>query len=249
MSFQSLTDLEAVNIKLTEHEKMRLMGRIDRVDLCRDEDHVYVKVIDYKSGNHSMDIAAVYYGLELQLVVYMNAAMELVARTEKGKQAVPAALLYYHVSDPMIRDESGGLSEEELREKIRQELRMTGIVNEEDAVIRMLDKTGDRKSQIIPVEYKKDGTLTARSGALDEAQIRVVSDYVNRKLKELGKDIISGVIEKNPYHYGQQTGCDYCSFKGVCGFNPRIPGYEQRDLEALSKDEALEKMRARKERP
>ena len=243
VSFQSLTNLNAVNIRLTEHEKMRLMGRIDRVDLCRDEDHVYVKVIDYKSGNHSLDIAAVYYGLELQLVVYMNAAMELVARTEKGKQTVPAALLYYHVSDPMIRDESGGLSEEELREKIRQELRMTGIVNDEDAVIRMLDKTVDGKSKIIPVEYKKDGTLTARSGALDEAQIRVVSDYVNRKLGELGKDIISGVIEKKPYHYGQQTGCDYCSFKGVCGFNLRIPGYEQRDLEALSKDEALEKMR------
>ncbi|MDD7148173.1 MAG: PD-(D/E)XK nuclease family protein, partial [Lachnospiraceae bacterium] len=168
---------------------------------------------------------------------------ELVARTEKGKQTVPAALLYYHVSDPMIRDESGGLSEEELQEKIRQELRMTGIVNDEDAVIRMLDGTVDGKSKIIPVEYKKDGTLTARSGALDEAQILVVSDYVNRKLGELGKDIVSGVIEKKPYHYGQQTGCDYCSFKGVCGFNLRIPGYEQRDLEALSKDEALEKMR------
>lgn len=243
VSFQSLTDLEAVNIRLTEHEKMRLMGRIDRVDLCRDEDHVYVKVIDYKSGNHSMDIAAVYYGLELQLVVYMNAAMELVARTEKGKQAVPAALLYYRVSDPMIRDEAGGLSEEELQERIRQELRMTGIVNDEDEVIRLLDGTVDGKSQIIPVEYKKDGTLTARSGALGEEEIRIVSDYVNRKLGELGKDIISGVIEKNPYHYGQQTGCDYCSFKGVCGFNPRIPGYELRDLEALGKDEALEKMR------
>ncbi len=119
---------------------------------------------------------------------------------------------------------------------------MTGVVNGEDTVIRLLDGTIDGKSQVIPVEYKKDGTLTARSGALDEEEIRTVSDYVNRKLRELGKDIISGVIEKNPYHYGQETGCDYCSFKGVCGFNPRIPGYELRDLEALAKDEALAKM-------
>ena len=242
VSFQSLTDLDAVNIRLTEHEKMRLMGRIDRVDLCRDEDHVYVKVIDYKSGSHNLDIAAVYYGLELQLVVYMNAAMELVSKKEKGKQIIPAALLYYRVSDPMIRDEAGNLTAEELQERIRQELRMTGVVNGEDTVIRLLDGTIDGKSQVIPVEYKMDGTLTARSGALDEEEIRTVSDYVNRKLRELGKDIISGVIEKNPYHYGQETGCDYCSFKGVCGFNPRIPGYELRDLEALAKDEALAKM-------
>lgn len=242
VSFQSLTDLNAVNIRLTEHEKMRLMGRIDRVDLCRDEDHVYVKVVDYKSGNHSLDIAAVYYGLELQLVVYMNAAMELVSKKETGKQVVPAALLYYRVSDPMIRDEAGKLSAEELEERIRQELRMTGVVNGEDTVIRLLDGSIDGKSQVIPVEYKKDGTLSARSGALDEKEICIVSDYVNRKLGELGKDIISGVIEKNPYHYGQRTGCDYCSFKGVCGFNPRIPGYELRDLQMLAKDEAIAKM-------
>mgnify|MGYP002509008205 CR=1 FL=1 len=46
--------------------------------LSRQDDKLYVKVIDYKSGNRRFDLAALYYGLQLQLVVYMNAAVELV---------------------------------------------------------------------------------------------------------------------------------------------------------------------------
>ena len=59
---------------LSEDEKMHLQGRIDRIDVAEDAEHVYVKVIDYKSGNRKFDLAALYYGLQLQLVVYMNAA-------------------------------------------------------------------------------------------------------------------------------------------------------------------------------
>lgn len=54
MSFQRVEDLDAVNIALSEHEKMKLKGRIDRIDTFEDEEHVYVKVIDYKSGNKNL---------------------------------------------------------------------------------------------------------------------------------------------------------------------------------------------------
>ena len=56
---------------------MRLRGRIDRVDLCETDDKVYVKIIDYKTGNTSLDLVALYYGLQLQLAVYLDAAVEL----------------------------------------------------------------------------------------------------------------------------------------------------------------------------
>ena len=130
MSFSSLSDMESVRISLSQREKMYLQGRIDRIDTCRDGEQIYVKVIDYKSGNKSLDIGAVYYGLQLQLVVYLNAAMDMVRRKEPEKQVIPAAMLYYHVADPLVRDESGNLDEEALDEKIRESLRMNGIVNE-----------------------------------------------------------------------------------------------------------------------
>ena len=51
-----------MRIRLSEDEKLQLKGRIDRLDLCEDEEHIYVKIIDYKSGSTSFDLAALYYG-------------------------------------------------------------------------------------------------------------------------------------------------------------------------------------------
>ena len=125
MSFSRVENLDAVNITLSEEEKMKLRGRIDRLDTCEDEDHIYVKVIDYKSGNKKFDLAAVYYGLQLQLIVYMNVAAEMMKKSHPDKEVVPAALLYYHVNDPMIKSEEE-LSPEQVNDQLLKELRMNG---------------------------------------------------------------------------------------------------------------------------
>ena len=46
VSFSVLEELDAVNIALSEQEKMRLRGRIDRMDVREDSDRVYVKVME-----------------------------------------------------------------------------------------------------------------------------------------------------------------------------------------------------------
>ena len=117
MSFSRVENLDAVNITLSGEEKMKLRGRIDRLDTCEDEDHIYVKVIDYKSGNKKFDLAAVYYGLQLQLIVYMNVAAEMMKKSHPDKEVVPAALLYYHVNDPMIKSEEE-LSPEQVNDQL-----------------------------------------------------------------------------------------------------------------------------------
>lgn len=243
VSFSSLSDIEAVNISLSQQERMQLQGRIDRIDTCREDDTVYVKVIDYKSGSRSLDIAAIYYGLQLQLVVYMNAAVEMIGRKEQGSRIVPAAMLYYHVSDPMVRAENDELSEEALNEKIRESLRMSGIVNEKEDVIERLDSVFGSRSEVIPVERKKDGSLGSRSGTLSEEELQTVSHYVNQKIRQLGKGILEGDITCSPYSYGGRNGCEYCVYRSICGFNERIPGYEWNRLESMTKDEAIDKMK------
>ena len=92
VSFSAIDNLKAMKIRLSEDEELLLKGRIDRLDLCEDEKHVYVKIIDYKSGNTSFDLAALYYGLQLQLVVYMDAALEMEERKNPEKTAVPAGI-------------------------------------------------------------------------------------------------------------------------------------------------------------
>lgn len=247
MSFSRVENLDAVNITLSEEEKMKLRGRIDRLDTCEDEDHIYVKVIDYKSGNKKFDLAAVYYGLQLQLIVYMNVAAEMMKKSHPDKEVVPAALLYYHVNDPMIKSEEE-LSPEQVNDQLLKELRMNGLVNDSEEVIGLLDGSFATKSSIIPVERKSDGSLSARSSVVNRQDYEVISNYVNQKIHQFGTEILQGNIEVNPCEQGNTESCTYCTFREICAFDGKIPGFEKRKpghgMDVL-KDEQdiLEKMR------
>lgn len=242
MSFSVLEDLDALNIALNEQEKMRLRGRIDRVDTCETEDKVYVKVIDYKSGERKFDLAALYYGLQLQLVVYMNAAVEVEQKKHPDKEIVPAAMLYYHIADPMVED-GADLTPEQINTKLLQELKMTGIVNESDEAVRLLDGEFADKSDILPLERKKDGSFSAYSSVIKGEDMQTVSNYVNYKIRQLGNDILRGTISVNPYEQGGNQACAYCAYKSVCGYDTRIDGYQTRNLPKLRQDEAMECIR------
>ena len=241
IAFHFADNMDSVNITLTDEEKMRLQGRIDRIDTAEDEEHVYVKVIDYKSGNRQFDLTAVYYGLQLQLVVYMNAAMEIEAKKHPDKEVVPAALLYYHVEDPLV-ETSGELSPEEINEQLLQKLRMNGVVNGDANIIEKLDRYIGDKSHVIPVEKKKDGTFSARSSIMSREELQLVSSYVNSKIQEIGREILNGNKKIAPYEKGMMSACTYCAYKKVCGFDPAIPGYRKRKLEEFSQEETLKKM-------
>lgn len=245
VSFSVLEELDAVNIALTEEERIRLRGRIDRVDTWDNDGKLYVKVIDYKSGSRDFSLAALYHGLQLQLVVYMNAAMEMEGRKHPDKEVVPAAMLYYRVQDPLVELEGGGVTDsvERINKEILANLRMTGIVNAAEEVVSGLDRAFTGKSEVIPVERKKDGSYSARSGILSAEDFRVITEYAGRKVKEIGTDIMKGKIPLNPYTEGQHSSCTWCPYARVCGFDRKLPGFMMRELEKLDDDQALERMR------
>lgn len=241
LSFRFAEDLDSIHVDLSEDEKMHLQGRIDRIDVSEDVEHVYVKVIDYKSGNRKFDLAALYYGLQLQLVVYMNAAMEMESRKHPDKEIVPAALLYYHIDDPTI-ETPVELTDEQINEQILAKLRMNGVVNSDPEVVERLDRYMQDKSVVIPVEKKKDGSFSARSGVLSREEMQLISSYVDAKIRSIGREILDGKIAANPYEKGNEEACTYCAYKKVCGFDGSIPGYEKRQLEDLDKQALMQRM-------
>ena len=241
LSFRFAEDLDSIHVDLSEDEKMHLQGRIDRIDVSEDAEHVYVKVIDYKSGNRKFDLAALYYGLQLQLVVYMNAAMEMESRKHPDKEIVPAALLYYHIDDPTI-ETPVELTDEQINEQILAKLRMNGVVNSDPGVVERLDRYMQDKSVVIPVEKKKDGSFSARSGVLSREEMQLISSYVDAKIRSIGREILDGKIAANPYEKGNEEACTYCAYKKVCGFDGSIPGYEKRQLEDLDKQTLMQRM-------
>ena len=242
IAFSQTDQLDALFFELGESNKLRLGGRIDRIDTCEDDGRLYVKVIDYKSGNTKFDFIELYHGLQLQLVVYMNAAMELEKKKHPKKDVIPGGLFYYHIDDPVI-EVTGEISEEEVRQAILKELKPDGLVNKEDSIYRAMDDEFESKSDVIPVTLKKSGELSeAQSKVVSTEEFDLISKYVNKQIEDVGMQIYDGNVAINPYVDGEQGSCTYCPYQAVCGFDLKISGFQERRLKKMEKAEIFDRM-------
>lgn len=233
LRFEKGAEAGTVDIHLSDDEVLKLKGTIDRLDQYEDEENIYVKIIDYKSGAKKFDLLALYYGLQLQLVVYMDAAMAM-KQEKRGKKVIPAGILYYHIDDPLISADSTEETDG-LEEALLKALRMNGLVNEDMTVIRLMDADFEKESPVIPVALNKDGSLSKKSGTASGAQFRALFDYTAGTVKKFGRQILDGHIEVNPYKRGSKgNACTYCQYRAVCGFDESVEGYEFRQLMELS---------------
>ncbi len=236
VSFSAADQLNAMKIALSEDEALHLKGRIDRLDLSEDETHIYVKIIDYKSGSTSFDLAAIYYGLQLQLVVYMDAAVEMEERRHPDKEVIPAGLFYYHILDPMI-EKKEEMTPEAIEDQIKKQLKMDGLVNSDLEVIKKLDREIEGESDVIPVAMKAGLIQEARSCVASGKRFGYLRDYVRSRCKKTGQEILKGEVTMRPMKQGNRTGCDYCPYHAVCGFDRKTAGYGYRKLKNLKPEE------------
>lgn len=248
VKFSDLESLSSLRYELSDGTTLRLQGQIDRIDKFETADKTYLKIIDYKSGNKKFDYEDMYYGLQMQLILYMSAAMEA-ERQHSTKEVEPAGLLYYTIDNPIADlQNQTSLTEEELREKKEQEIMMqlrgSGLVNEDREVIEALDTDPkpSANSMVIPVKFKKDLTLSATSSSLTTRQFELMEQHVKRQITSSATEIAEGNVKVAPYRKGNQTGCEYCEFKEVCGFDRAIPGFGYRELKKMNKDEVMEKL-------
>lgn len=251
MIFSDREKLSSLFMDLSKEGSIGIKGRIDRLDICEDNDNLYVRVIDYKSGNTSFELNSLYYGLQIQLAVYMNAAMELLKKENKDKSIVPAGLLYYNIDDPYVEKSN------RIEEDILKELKMNGLVNSEAKIIKHQDHSflsddnyvkPSVKSLVIPVESSKDGHLTKRSNAVGRDKFKAMEDYVKTVVKSFGEEIIDGKADVMPYQMGDKKACDYCPYQGICGFDLKIDGFKYKKLTELTQEELWEKMSSLDER-
>ncbi len=241
VAFSKADNLEALEFALEDNNHIRLRGRIDRLDTCVEDNRLYVKIIDYKSGSTKFDLLKIYQGMQLQLVVYMNAAMELEKKKHSLKEVLPAGMFYYHIDDPVIELE-GSPSEAEIKEAILKQLKPDGIISSDQQVILAMDGDFEKKSDVIPVEYKKDGSLSAHSSVATEEEFAIMSEYVNQKIVETGNAIYQGNVEVAPLVEGQTGACSFCPYKAVCGFDVKLTGFKERKAMKLDKAAIFEKM-------
>ena len=218
-------------------------GRIDRVDRMTDEDNIYIKVIDYKSGNKTFSPSDVENGLQLQLIYYMDTLVKR-EKSQHPKMAVhPGGVFYFNIKDPVIDYEESMIDDDIYDEKLLEQFKMTGAVNSDELVIKGIDRElsdKNKSSNIAKIKYGDIGSdirAYADAGVMAEENFNNLIERVKLKINEMTTEIVEGNIAMNPYKKGQYSPCEYCKYKGVCAFDTRHFDNEYRRLHTTSTKE------------
>lgn len=117
-------------------------------------------------------------------------------------------------------------------------------MNSGEEIYRAMDQNFEGKSQMIPVEIKKNGEIsTARSKVASTEEFAVITRYVEHEIRQCGEAIYAGNIAVNPYRSDIETSCTYCPYASVCGMDAKIPGYEYRQFASMKKKKCLTRCR------
>ena len=228
-----------ITVVTEDGKKVEITGKIDRVDIMKNPDGTYVRIIDYKSSVKNIDLNQVFYGLQLQLLTYLN-------ETCKVEDFIPAGVLYFNLINPTIGTDKN-LTDEEVEEKIRQEFKMKGLILADVNIIKKMDTNIENEpkgiSKIIPATIKKDGEISDRgTSAVTKEQFVYLQKYMEKIIKQISEEILQGNIEVKPYYNAstKKTPCEYCKYKSICRFDENTKNNEYKYISKLNKDAVLE---------
>ena len=159
---------------------------------------------------------------------------------------VPAGLFYYHIQDPLV-EKKGEMTPEEIETQMKKQLRMSGLVNSDLDVIQRMDREIEGESDVIPVAMKAGIIQEARSSVASSRRFGFLRDYVRSRCQKAGQEILEGNIAMTPYKDGNRTGCDYCPYHPVCGFDRKRPGHGYRKLKSLKPEEVWKEILPRED--
>ena len=193
-----------ITLELYDGTFVYLQGRIDRVDMM---DGRALRIVDYKSGTKKFDPTLVYWGLQLQLLLYLSAALAQIP----GAQ--PAGFFYCRIADPTIKTESR--IKEEVEKQLAKKLSLSGISLSDVQILRA-------QSEQHAAMVTKSGTPNARhaSSMVDEAGMDALLHFASQKASSLASQAYSGLIDDAPVELGQMNACQTCPYAAVCGFDP-----------------------------
>ncbi len=224
--FDSSDGLPALELQTPHGNRLRLRGKIDRVDLL--EEQAAFAVIDYKLSGNQLSLDRVYHGISLQLLTYL---LVLQANGEKlaGKKLTPAAAFYVKLLRQLddVKHPSEGVAPEE--EAFHLQVKPRGVINRE-YLANIDEKIGPGvRSEVVQAAIKKDGEIGFRknSDAAEVHEFVALLKHVEKRLGELGDQIIAGRIDVMPYRMGLLTPCPDCEYRAVCRFDPLTNRYNQ----------------------
>lgn len=224
-----------------------LSGKVDRVDGYIKNGRLYLRVMDYKSGKKSFSLSDIWYGLNMQLIIYLYALQqEGLDRYRQRLEAelneiVPAGVLYVPVRDE-LPDAPRDVDEDALRAMRDKALRRSGLLSDDMELLEAMEHGLEGDGRFIPVSIKvKKGedepTLAAKSSVADLAKFGRLARYTHEKLLEMGRELRNGSVTADPCKKDKNSSyCDWCEFRAACRFD-ETAGDKARWLKHLSDED------------
>ncbi|WP_461467545.1 PD-(D/E)XK nuclease family protein [Parvimonas micra] len=214
--------IKPITYTLKNGKEIKLVGKIDRIDVFKGENFDFLRIIDYKSSKRDIDLNKVYAGLQLQLFVYMNAILS--SNKERYK---PAGLFYSDFNTNLVGFETYSkmldMNDESFHSEKLKKNKLTGFVIKDMELLKNLDRTLDAdnlNSEILPIKLKSKGQeIGASTLGLTTDEFDIVNEFVLNKTKDICEEIYSGNIDIRPFRYKNKKPCDYCKYKSICRFD------------------------------
>ena len=214
LSFGDGRDLPAVVISEPDGE-LRVGGKVDRVDGWVRDGRLYLRVVDYKSGRKAFDLSAVRMGLDIQMLLYLF-TLQKEGAARFGREIEPAGVLYLPARDEILSMERN-VAPEKLRSEREKQLRRSGLLLAEPAVLQAMEHDALREPRYLPLRVSRDGNL---SGSIaSAAQLGRLGRHVERQLRDIARELHQGNIDADPWFRSENDSyCGYCQWAGACHF-------------------------------
>lgn len=188
---------EKINIEFDDKIDIKFVGIIDKIMYDND---IYA-LIDYKTGQDSIDLTLNYYGINMQLATYLYLA------SNRFENAHFAGFYLQYILNKLSK--SDDIS------KKTSNLKLVGYSNTK--YIASFDKTYKNSSLIKSLKVKNDNSFYSTSKVLSDSEIANLIKLADSKIKECMDKIINADFKINPKHIdGKNIGCEYCDYKDIC---------------------------------
>ncbi|MFQ3782390.1 helicase-exonuclease AddAB subunit AddB [Staphylococcus saprophyticus] len=239
------SELLAAPLQTKQGIPINIRGQIDRIDTYQQGDESFVNIIDYKSSKYSgtLDLTKVYYGLQMQMMTYMDIVLQNKSRLGLTDMTKPGGLLYFHVHEPRIKLAWNQLSEDKRDTEFINSFKLSGLLNSDTSVLDAFDTRLEPSynSDIVPLGLKKDGGIKSNSKVADEQTIYKLIKHNKQNFIETASNIMDGHTEVAPMKYNQTLPCDFCNYKSVCHVDGMVDSKRYRTVdESINPLEAIQ---------
>ncbi len=201
IAFNSESEMGAIDMETPNKNHVQLTGKIDRADICKDGEDVYVRVVDYKTGNKEFKLDDVFYALSVQLMVYLNKLVSSNPAYTYG------GAFYFPVADVVIKKD-GHLKDSTPKDELEKQFKLKGIAPYDENILNKFDET--LRDSLI--RTKKDKRISTED-------FETIHRYLNNKIGCICDEMFKGNFKIEPSKKKEYTPCDYCDYNTICRFD------------------------------